>query len=317
MKKLPLLFVFSTLFFACINNTNKENTPLLSNTYSDIVYLLSTTPHFGYNDSTFEEIEILLFDSILKNKSLLSSNPIDKYNFIDSAIYSFNFEDYSHIIINDRENLFIQENQLRFLYYYLTKQIKNILSDTTLHNLLNQEKNNIDSLLSSQYSFIENHKGNYGTYSFVQYYNASIDLFSVLNEMQKDFYFTLIDSSYDSKTFQQIPSNHFIEAYKEIEKEIPNPNRIDDNLYNENDDYKAFINMQTNWNNLYNIRSLITNKLSGKIKQTYINGTYQLQRYQLIQLKHKFYGLVHAGTYMLTDSSSYEEIYTYKTDDLL
>ncbi len=319
MKHLPLLFIFLFLFTTCTNKVKDQQLETSScDLDSDVIYLLINHSPLSNNDSIFEIIESSLYDSILKCNYTIPTNPITKYSLVDSAIYSCDFEDYHNFIINDKMLLLAHENQLRFLYYYLTKCLKHELNDTTLHLLFDKESVAIDHLLTAQYLFIDNHKVNDGSaYHFMHYSNASIDLFSTLVEMQKDFYFSLVDSNYNPKSFQPIPIKYINKEYDEIEREIPNVERADDNIYNTTSHFNALRDMQLRWNDLYNIRSLICKRLSDKAKSVYINETYRLQRYQLIQLKHRFYGLYESDIKLLTDSSSLEEIYNYKKDSRL
>lgn len=322
MKRLPLLLIILILCATCTNKVEFQSELELESSScdldSDVINILAKYSLDCNSDSIYEIIESSLYDSILKNHSAIPTNPITKYSLIDSALYSYYFENYHHISTDDGTWLQAQENQLRFSYYYLTKEIKHKLNDTALHLLFDKEKIAIDSLLNAQYTFIDTHKGNDGSaYYFVRYCNASNDLFSTLVEMQKDFYFTLIDNKYNSKTFQPISPKYIDKEYEELALEIPNAERADDNLYDATSDLDALITMQLKWDNIYNIRSLICKRLSGKAKQVYINETYRLQRYQLIQLKHRFYGIYDATAQLLTDSSTYEEIYNYKTDPRL
>lgn len=320
MKRLPLLLIILILCATCTNKVEIQSEPESSscNLDSDVINILAQHSLNCNSDSIYEIIESSLYDSILKNHSAIPTNPITKYLLIDSALYSYCFENYLHISTDDGTWLQAQENQLKFSYYYLTKEIKNKLNDTALQLLFDKEKIAIDSLLNAQYSFIDNHKGNDGSaYYFVRYCNASNDLFSTLVEMQKDFYFTLIDNNYNPKPFQPIPPKYIDKEYEEIALEIPNVERADDNLYDATSDLDALITMQLRWDDIYNIRSLICKRLSDNAKQAYINETYRLQRYQLIQLKHRFYGIYDAAAQLLTDSSTYEEIYNYKTDPRL
>ena len=324
MKRLPIYIIGLTLFcaFGCkrTQHSNIDDAIIFDTIIKEDNSLLSGD--FEDEDSLFKFIEDSIFLFFCNNRISVPENAIKRYTQIDSLL---------HLIFDCNENedyyqfnhgFEISQKQIGFLNNYLFQRISE-MSNNEFSILLHEEKIVTDSLISAQHKFIKTHiedAGYSGSLSFIQYNNTSYAVYIDRNKSLKDLYFSLVDNHYRPRASYIKLSNTLIEKeYSHILNElIPRELLMEEKTldhYDEKADFQAAKGLKQAWNDFIAKRDEIANMLSDKQKAIWENGTSRFQRSHLILLKNEFKNMGvcsnEEAELILSDSCSYEELFTY------
>lgn len=207
---------------------------------------------------------------------------------------------------------------IEYLNWHLTRTITHLLADVEIGSAFNVESTLTDSLLRTQYKWLQSHFDNtqdyIGSASNLKYYNIEYEMLRLQNSNLKELLQALTDSSYNNIAQYTISNDIYQTQYQHILS-----NRIpyyqNDSIYNEETDRQNFKLEIGAWDKLMEQRNIIAGLLYGKVKDSYNIGTYRLMFNRLRQLKNEYeaYPIMTIDKQALTlsDSCTYEELMTY------
>ena len=265
----------------------------------------------------FNHIETIV-DSTIKAPNIEylenSLNGFDVWDSITYTLYSPNL----YGLKTDSELARHRNILNEYLNWHLRRTITTLLANKEITHELNVESDLTDSLLSTQYNWLQSHfdttQDYIGSASTLKYYNIEYEMLKLQNVNLKELLKALTDSAYNNIVHYTISPKMLQTQYRHILS-----NRIpyyqNDSLYNEETDRQNFKLEIDTWNKLMEQRNMIAGLLSNKVRIAYNIGTYRLTFNRLRQLKNEYeaYPIMTIDKQALTlsDSCTYEELMAY------
>lgn len=207
---------------------------------------------------------------------------------------------------------------IEYLNWHLSRTITHLFADVEIGSAFNVESTLTDSLLRTQYKWLQSHfdttQDYIGSASNLKYYNIEYEMLRLQNSNLKELLQALTDSSYNNVAQYTISNDIYQTQYQHI---LSNkiPYYQNDSIYNEETDRQTFKLEIAAWDKLMEQRNLIAGLLYGKVKDAYNIGTYRLMFNRLRQLKNEFEAYESQSSDMktiaLSDSCTYEELMAY------
>lgn len=306
---LLLLIVVCVLLIGCEQSKDRH--------ISDSVAQLQSNPFKTDNkDLLFTQIEFTVDSAIKATELNYQDDTLKGYLFWDSitqalfppSIYAKTDSD----LAKHRNGI------IEYLNWHLSRTITHLLADVEIGSAFNVESTLTDSLLRTQYKWLQSHfdttQDYIGSASNLKYYNIEYEMLRLQNSNLKELLQALTDSSYNNVAQYSISNDIYQTQYQHILS-----NRIpyfqNDSIYNEETDRQNFKLEIGAWDKLMEQRNIIAGLLYGKVKDAYNIGTYRLMFNRLRQLKNEYeaYPIMTIDKQALTlsDSCTYEELMTY------
>lgn len=320
-KKSPVTSTNETANVVC-NLPESDSSILSDNRPTAFIDNIEYIDNVENKDSVCAVIEDSIIQHALRKDIIIPQNCVDRYKIIDSllhVIYNSGTPPITTMEIND--DLAITVNQIRFLNYYLLRELKGVVNNQVLQ-LLYQEQSLADSLVSAQKSYLKTHFDNayrVGSCDFVKYFNVKIAIIKDLNKSLQDLLFAFASPEINIQNpNRELPQSVFDNEFRHILNDLIPPTLWDEELlacYDKEADRQSVKSMENAWKAFLSKRNEIASLLPDIQKRKWDNATYRFQRTQIISLKNEFEG---GGVIsnevlecLLSDSCTYDELLAY------
>lgn len=317
MKHLPIFLISSIILcaFGCGSKHNKQS--IVSSANSTVEQKRSNPFDTNNKDSLFNAIEFTV-DSIIKTSALdYDPHSIKGYLLWDRLTHEiYNPENFIHS--SDGDWAWHENGILEYLNWHLWRILVPFIGEQRVVNLMSEEIEITDSLLTAQYEWFRNHfdatQKWIGTAYNLKYYSIENEMLKIQNQNMREILEAVTDSTYNKSVTHKIPLTLLEREYNNILT-----NRIpyfeNDSIYNEAKDRVSFKIELEIWTRLLRQRQIISNIIRKDAKTAFDLGTYRLMFNRLRQLKNEFEAYEPMSgeirSIVLSDTCTYEELLAY------